>query len=305
MFSALQACDFDKIRNYFEYIEIDAESWTVLEEYGIKNENTGKMPEKWCVNVDRQIAFLQLKYVSAGIVRNDNNECYWEYLFAVHDGYGTISFNHYEGAGVPGRFRFPHVNYKGSWDYSKLTVPVLLSLLKEVMKVCEMGWLIDFRYQRIMKEAERLKSTPVAIMHGAFPVILQEMFHSITELADVEIRFRRICLRHFAEWNVEQQKYDSFYLHDDEDSFFIFDVLLWAYLHISSSMEQLKQDWDNIVNEENRYTISSNHFCIGGAKEYFFEKYLNKRTEEGKLVLSGDEIRFAEGYPEIIIKGLK
>lgn len=43
MFSALQACDFDKIRNYFEYIEIDAESRTVLEEYGIKNENTGKM----------------------------------------------------------------------------------------------------------------------------------------------------------------------------------------------------------------------------------------------------------------------
>ena len=73
MFSALQACDFDKIRNYFEYIEIDAESWTVLEEYGIKNENTGKMPEKWCVNVDRQIAFLQLQYVSAVIVRNDNN----------------------------------------------------------------------------------------------------------------------------------------------------------------------------------------------------------------------------------------
>ncbi len=299
MFSALQACDFDKIRNYFEYIEIDAESRTVLEEYGIKNENTGKMPEKWCVNVDRQIAFLQLRYVPP----MDQDENYQEYLFAVHNGYGFISFQHQEYA--PGKFSFPHVNYKGSWDYSKLTVPVLLTLVEEAMKVRKMDWLIDFRYQDIMKKAERLKRTQVEILYGVFPAILQKMFHSITELADVELRFRRICMKHFVEWNVERQKYDGFYLHDDEESFFIFDILLWAYLHINSSMKQLKQDWDNIVNEENRYTISSKHFCIDGAKEFFFEKYINKRMEEGKLVLSGDEIRFAEGYPETIIKGLK
>lgn len=97
MFSAIEACDFDKIRNYFEYIEIDDESRKVLDEYGIENKNEGNIPEKWCVNVDRQIAFLELEYVSASIVRMDNNECYRKYLFAVHDGYGTISFYHKEG----------------------------------------------------------------------------------------------------------------------------------------------------------------------------------------------------------------
>ena len=76
MFSALEACDFNKIRNYFEYIEIDDESRKVLDEYGIENKNEGNIPEKWCVNVDRQIAFLELEYVSASIVRMDNNECY-------------------------------------------------------------------------------------------------------------------------------------------------------------------------------------------------------------------------------------
>ena len=111
---------------------------------------------------------------------------------------------------------------------------------------------------------------------------------------------------YFVEWNVEQQKYYGFYLHDDEDSFFIFDFLLWAYLHISSSMEQLKQDWDNIVNEKYQYTSSEEiNFCIGGAKKFFFEKYMDKRMEEGLIVLSGDEIRFAEGYQETIIKRFK
>lgn len=299
MFSALQACDFDKIRNYFEYIEIDADSRIVLDEHGIKNQNTGKLPEKWCVNVDRQIAFLQLRYIPP----MDQDECYQEYLVAVHDGYGTISFCHQEY--VPGRFSFPRVNWEEGWDHSKLTIPVLLTLVEEAMKVRKMDWLIDFRYQDIMKKAERLKRTQVEILYGAFPAILQKMFHSITELADVELRFRRICMKHFVEWNVERQKYNGFYLHDDEESFFIFDILLWAYLHINSSMKQLKQDWDNIVNEENRYTISSNHFCIDGAKEYFFEKYMDKRMEEGKLVLSGDEIRFTEGYPQTIIERLK
>lgn len=304
MFSALVACDFDKIRNYFEYIEIDDDSRKVLDEYGIENKNEGNIPEKWCMNVDRQIAFLELEYVSAGIVRMDNNECYREYLFAVHDGYGIISFYHQEG--VYGSIKSPRVNWKEGWDHSKLTVPVLLTLVEEAMKVRKMGWLIDYHYQDIMRSAERLKRTQVKILYGVFPPILQEMFNSITELADVELRFRRTCLKHFAEWNVGQQKYDGFYLHDDEESFFIFDFLLWAYLHISSSMEQLKQDWDNIVNEENKYTSSEiNHFCIGGAKEFFFEKYMDKRTEEGMIVLSGDEIRFAEGYPETIINRLK
>ena len=91
MFSALEACNFDKIRNYFEYIEIDDESRKVLDEYGIKNKNEGNIPEKWCVNVDRQIAFLELEYVSSMIVRTDNNECYRVYLFAVHDGYASTT----------------------------------------------------------------------------------------------------------------------------------------------------------------------------------------------------------------------
>lgn len=304
MFSALEACDFDKIRNWFEYIEIDDESRKVLGEYGIENKNEGNIPEKWCVNVDRQIAFLELEYVSAGIVRTDDNECYRVYLFAVHDGYGTISFYHQEGD--YGSITSPRVNWKEGGDHSKLTVPVLLTLVEEAMKVREMGWLIDYRYQSIMEEAERLKRTQVKILYGVFPPILQEMFNSIAELADVELRFRRACMKHFVEWNVQKKRNHGFYLHDDEDSFFIFDFILWAYLHISSSMEQLKQDWDNIVNEKYKYTKSEiNHFCIGGAKEFFFEKYMNKRTEEGMIVLSGDEIRFAEDYPETIIKRLK
>ena len=92
MFSALEACDFDRIRNYFEYIEIDDESRKVLDEYGIENKNEGKIPEKWCVNVDRQIALLELRYVPS----MDQDECHREYLVAVHDGYGTISFYHKE-----------------------------------------------------------------------------------------------------------------------------------------------------------------------------------------------------------------
>ncbi len=300
MFSALEACDFNKIRNYFEYIEIDDESRKVLDEYGIKNINTGNIPEKWCVNVDRQIAFLELRYVPS----MDQDECHREYLVAVHDGYGTFSFSHDEY--VPGKFSFPRVNWKEGWDHSKLTVPVLLTLVEEVMKVREMDWLIDNRYQSTMRKAERLKRTQVEILYGVFPPILQEMLNSITELADVELRFRRACMKHFVEWNMQKKRNYGFYLHDDEDSFFLFDFLLWAYLHISSSMEQLKQDWDNIVNEKYQYTSSEiNHFCIGGAKEFFFEKYMDKRTEEGRILLFGDEIRFAWGYPESILNRFK
>lgn len=303
MFSALEACDFDKIRNYFEYIEIDDESRTVLDEYGIVKEYKKNMPEKWCVNVDRQIAFLELQYVSAGIVRMDHNECYREYLFAVHDGYGIISVYHTEG--IPGNFKSPRVNWKERWDHSRITVPILLELLEEAMKVYKMGKLLDYRYHHIMRKGERLKNTPDKILHGAFSTTLQEMFNHITELTDAEQKFRNVCLKHFVEWNVEEQRYCEFYLHDDEDSFFIFDILLWAYLHMNSSLEQLKQDWAKIVNEENKYTdLYTKHFCINGPKEYFFEKYLNKRTEEGMIILSGDVIHFAEGYPETILKHL-
>ena len=41
------------------------------------------------------------------------------------------------------------------------------------------------------------------------------------------------------------------------------------------------------------------------SEEIFFEKYMDKRMEEGLIVLSGDEIRFAEGYSETIIKRFK
>lgn len=304
MFSALEACDFDRIRNYFEYIEIDDESRKVLDEYGIENKNEGKIPEKWCVNVDRQIAFLELEYVSSIIVRTDDNECYQKYLFAVHDGYGTISFYHKEGN--YGSITSPSVNWKEGWDHSKLTVPVLLTLLEEAMKACEIDRRIDIHYHKLMSEAECLKRTQVKISHGVFPPILQEMFHSITELEDAELRFRSACLKHFVEWDIRQQRYNGFYLHDDEDSFFIFDFLLWAYLHISSSMEQLKHDWDNIVNKGYKYEdFYTNNFRINVKKEYFFEKYMGKRLEEGIIVLFGDEIRFAEGYPETIINRFK
>ncbi|MDE6024883.1 MAG: hypothetical protein K2G45_05455 [Lachnospiraceae bacterium] len=301
MFSALEACDFDRIRNYFEYIEIDDESRKVLEEYGIENKNKGKIPEKWCVNVDRQIAFLELEYVSPIILRTDDSECYQVYLFAVHDGYGTISFYHQKGAQES--IKSPSVYWKEGWDHSKLTVPVLLALLEEAMNACEMDCSIDIHYQKLIGHAECLKFTQAKILHGVFPTILQEMFHSITEFADAELRFRSACLKHFVEWNIRQQTYNGIYLLDDEDSFFIFDFLLWAYLHISSSMEQLKHDWDNIVNK--KYIFSEKHFGIRGAKENFFEKYMGKRMEEGIIVLSGDEIRFAEGYPETIINRFK
>lgn len=286
---------------YFEYVDMDRRFREIVGRY------KDRVPSKWCISTEGELAFVELEYVASGIVRGNENECYRKYLFLLEDGYGWVSVYHPEH--IWGSFTSPDwFWYKKPADCD-ITLARLLQALEAAMKVYAEGKDLEFKIKRKTERLESLKKTPDKIMHGAFAPLLEKALGSVTEVENLEIEFRNLCLNHFIDWNVKKQEYDGFYLHDDEGSFFLFDVILWAYLHIDSSMEHLRRDWDALVNEKYMYKgvfceEFVQQFCIGGADRFFFEDYFSRRTQEGKLILAGDVLQLSREHTADIVEKL-
>lgn len=304
MFNALQGIDVGEYSPYFEYVEIDSDSREILGKY------MKKVPLKWCINMKKQIAFLDHHSLTPGTIRLEDGVWFHEFRFVLQDGYGYIRFyGKSDSIDDMGPFIRPELRWEGPASSCSITLAELLSLLKNAMKVYEDGFHLDCTISRKTDDLESLKRTPRKILHGKFSQELQKLFDSVTEIKNIEIKFRNLCLNHFIHWNVEKQGLSGFYLHDDIESLFIYDVVLWSYLHISSSLEQLKQNWKNIINEKNRYKNKFSdeyleHFCFGGAERFFFEIYFSKRIEEGNLTIIDDKIQMSKEHEKMIIEQL-
>ncbi len=299
--------EHDEIDMNFEYTEIDEDSLRIIEQLGVEERKDFQF-KKWCINQKKQLAFVHLLYVSPAILRCDGNDCLESYLVVCRDEYFVMEIYYPD-------FHVEYADYKKikiQDDICKVNISneQLSNALIEAIKTYHEGRKIDYQKERELAKKESLRKTPNKIMQGAFSPLMQKMIDGVNEVSRIEYVFRKLCLKHFTEYNVAVQGYNRFYLHDDEDSFLLFDVILWMYLHLGNSMEQLKIDWVSVINEQYLYRNAFSgdflkHFCIGGDKRFFFEKYLANRIAEGKIVIYNDQISFSGDYSEQIISYLE
>lgn len=304
MFSVLNKKERTKrTSRYFEYTDIDTETLELLNKLYFKEEDINKIPQKWCINFDHKIAFIHLERVASAIVRGNNDECYEKYLFVMNNGYGVISTfypEHCPDKMLSSEIKFEKTENK--YDISELEIE---ELLKEAIKVYWEGWKLDYAINKKIYEIKHLKNTQASIMHGRFSNELREIVDSITEIDDMELKFRRICMRHFIGCNVEEQHYDGFYLHNNAKSFFVFDVILWMFLHKSTLMTRLQSDWEKITYCDIYYKLDlQKEFGVGGNKKFFFDDYFNARKSESKIIVENDVISFSVDYKKDIIEKL-
>jgi len=304
MFSALHKKERDKrTSKYFEYTDIDTETLELLNKLYFKKEDIDKLPKKWCINSDREIAFIHSEHVASAIVRGNNNECCEKYLFVVNNGYGIISTYYPERC--PDKMLSSEIKFEKAENAPDMSHREIEELLKEAIKVYWEGWSLDYAIDRKLREIKHLKNTSISILHGRFSNELREIVDSITEIDDMELKFRRICMRHFVGCNVEEQHYDGFYLHNNEKSFFVFDVILWMYLHKNTSMTKLQSDWEKITLCGIYYKLDlEKDFGIGGNRKFFFEDYFNSRKSKGKIIIENDMISFSHEHKKDILQKL-
>jgi hypothetical protein len=145
-------------------------------------------------------------------------------------------------------------------------------------------------------------------LYGEFSPILLQCIEGITEIESMGKLFRSLCLRHFKSHNLAIQHFSGFYLHGDEDSLFIFDVILWMYLHFNrdATIEGFISDYPCISNQEYIYMRDGfeKHFCLGGAINFLKDNYFSHRIEEGIIVIQQGKVRFTQQYLETIVQQL-
>lgn len=294
--------DTTKLQHFFECTDIDEKSLRELEDLHIKELN--EMPSKWCINVARQIAFLKLKHASSSIVRC-GNESYYKYLFVMNDAYGIVEsyFDEFKNKILSVGITYPDTEKAADISHKEIA-----DLLHEVIKSENMWLTVDYEIDSLLLKVESLKWAYSSIIHGKFSDELQELVDSVTEIQDIDIKLRKLCLNHFTEYNLEigKNKFSvySFYLYNDEESFAIFDVILWIYLHKYSSLSKIKSDWDRLSNCDIQYKCPENVFAIGGDRRFFCECYFDDRISKKIILVNDDTIRFAEGYSKNIFDRL-
>ena len=294
--------DLSTLQYFFEYTDIDETSLKEINSLPLFKKYQDHFPSKWCINIKKQIAFTEMRYVPSGIVRGNNDECYYEFLFFLRNAYGAIEVYCSE-------YRKDILSYKlkyfGKRQEPILTNEVIIALLHEAIVAKRKASYISYRIDELLRKAEDLKRVYTTIVHGQFSAKLQELLDSVTEICDIDIKLRKICLDHFTEINLKRpRRVDGFYLYDDDDSFAIFDIIVWIYLHKYNSLKQLISDWPEISNYERDYLSSNTIFFLGGHKKFFCEKYINNRVNRGIIIVDNDIIKFIDGYSKTIIEKL-
>lgn len=289
------------INSDFEYLEIDEDSKKILENIFSGKKKWRKIPNKWCINTDKTLAFVQVDYASSGLVRGPRDESYEEDLFLWNGGYGIISvFCEYSD---PEKMVGTHITYENSNHKLDISETELKSLLKSSMSILESWKTIDYEIERKMKEVNYLKRMPFRILYGKMSKEFKDIFDCVYEVENVEMKFRRMCLNYYSRsvnmYNVR--------LNSDKYAFWILDCLLWLYLHKNNSLKTLKENWKKITNEEAVGNIEYReeaweYFYISIDDKTIFGDYLETRVTEGKLILNGDNISLPNEFNELILK---
>lgn len=298
----------------FQYTEIDEKALEELRKQDLREPLGNQKVElkKWCIAKNHPIALLYAGWVSSSIARTNDNSSFWYFLLIVNGMQTRIEFIR-RGSSIDAEKHPIHQNeIKVSPDFAEkcgYTLEQLQRAVCEAIKVFEIGWHCDWKEDRKQRDLEQARRTPGKIMHGEFSTILRQGIDSITEVEDIEQLLRALCLRHFKEHNLAVQHFSGFYLHDDEDSFFIFDVILWMYLHINrdATIKRFMSDYPCIANEKYSYVRDDfeKHFCLGGAISFLKDHYFPRRIEEEKIVMQKGKVRFAQRYLETIVQRLK
>ena len=201
MFATVHAKEKDKKFNaFFEYTDIDADMLKQLSDLQFSKKKTEQTFTKWIINLEREIAFIHLEYVTAGIVRGNDNECYEKYAFIVQGGYGIISTYYMEHC--PDRILSTEVKFFEMEEDLDVSSSEISELLREVIRVYQEGRHLEWTIDDKRRSIDRLKNTRALIMHGSLSDKMQNIINSVTEVKDMELRFRRICMIHFIEYNV-------------------------------------------------------------------------------------------------------
>jgi hypothetical protein len=298
----------------FQYTEIDEMTLEELRKQDLHEPVGSQRVElkKWCIATHYPIALLYAGWVSSCIARTDDNRSFWYFLLIVNGMQTRIEFTR-QGMTINAE-KDPIIQneIKISVDFAGqcgFKVEQLKRAVCEAIKVFEIGRCLDLEEERKQRGLEQARRTPDKIMHGEFSTILRQCIDSITEVEDMEQLFRSLCLRHFKEFNLAVQHFNGFYLHGDEDSLFIFDVILWMYLHINrdATIEGFMSNYPCISNEKNSYLRDDfeKHFCLGGAISFLKEHYFPRRIEEQKIVMQKGNVRFSPRYLEAIVQQLK
>jgi len=297
----------------FQYVEIDEESLQILRDKNLYEPIGNKKVElhKWAVDPKRRIALLDIGWVSSCIARTDDRTSYWYFLLMVNGIDSRIQFAR-EGMSINAE-KYPvqplEIGISSGFAIRcGFSDEELKLAVCEAIRVLENGQQQDYKDRRKQEELKRKKLTPVQIMHGELSLKLQQYVNGVHEIDNMEHLFRTICLKHFIEYNVAVQRYSAFYVHGDSDSYFIFDVILWMYLHVekTATIENFTKEYPLIANEKNQYKSDyEQYFCIGGAIEFLTDHYLPDRIKGGEIILEEDIVRFSEQHAGVIIHRLK
>lgn len=303
---------------FFEYTDIDDESLKILHDLHIEEhypQNSkdsfikmpddlhlekyyARMPGKWCINLDRQIAFMELEFVASGIVRGSHNECEKKFIFFLHDAYGTVSVLYPEF--TPDEILSSKIQFIATEGTPTISENEIVDLLKEAIKAYSIGWNIDRAVDRYLGEIKDLKHTYVSLIHGKFSDKLKSIMDSVVEIEDLDLKFRKICLNHFLEKNIKRDHVNGLYLYSDEKSMEIFDIIVWIYLHKYVSFSQITDDWEDMVNARIHYKTPIDIFSIGGAREIFCEKYFEDRKAKRIITIYDDVLSMDAEYSKNI-----
>lgn len=299
---------------FFEYTDIDDESLKILhdlhiEEHYPQNHKDSfikmpddlhlekyyaRMPGKWCINLDRQIAFMELEFVASGIVRGSHNECEKKFIFFLHDAYGTVSVLYPEF--TPDEILSSKIQFIATEGTPTISENEIVDLLKEAIKAYSIGWNIDRAVDRYLREIMHLKHTYVSLIHGKFSDKLKSIIDSVSDIEDLDLKFRKVCLNHFLEKNIKKDRVNGFYLYSDEKSMEIFDIIVWIYLYKYVSFNQIIDDWEDIANERIHYESPANIFSIGGDRKFFCENYFEDRKAKGIITIHDDVLSMDVEY---------
>ncbi len=274
----------------FQYIKIDAASLAKLKQQNLHGPLSDKVElDKWCIDTTLSIALLYLGHVGRGIARMDDGSEFWYFLLMINGNQIEIELIGQSLSIAGARFSPAFAERYG------FTPDQLSYVVNEAIKVWGNGRDEDFREQSRQRKLEQLRQTPIRIMHGKFSDLLRQCIDSVVEVRDMEKKFRSICLRHFKEHNVKVQKYHSFYLHDDEDSLFVFDAILWMYMHIrNATIDGFVGNYELIANVS--YRADDDGFFLGGSKNFLSEKYFPQRLQQGALILYEGQLQFSYWY---------
>lgn len=252
--------------------------------------------DKWSIDTNLSIALLYLGCVGPGIARVGDGLSFWYFYLIIKETQIQFEFIR-QGLSISASscpIKPEEIGFSLAFAQKHGFTPEQLDYaIGEAIRVWEIGLHEDYREQSRLRDLERLRLAPIKIMQGKFSDLLRQCIDSVFEVVDIEQKFRKICLRHFNEHNVKVQQYNAFYLHDDEDSFFIFDVILWLYMHVKvATVDEFIADYKLIANE----SYSKEYFSLGGSLHFLSEKYLPQRIQQEKLICENGKLYFSYAY---------